>query len=202
MSKERYQYWDSGVFCSFFSEEEGRFSVVEQLLNEGKAGKIVIVTSTIALTEVLKCKGHDPITERAEQKLTDFFEYPFIKLIAAERDICELARRYVWKHNFRPKDALHVATADFALKSLGIKIEQLFSWDGDFVKRNGTTELRIPFQHPYMEQMIFDLPERHEDDDESVEQTELQAEEPSAPIPPVEGDDPKREDLPSVPHNE
>lgn len=65
-------YWDSGVFCSFFSDEPGRADLVEELLEDAHQGAITIVTSTFALTEVIKVKGHRQISEEDEQRVIDF----------------------------------------------------------------------------------------------------------------------------------
>lgn len=92
MKEFRTQYWDSGVFCSFLSKEEGRFEVVQDLLREAHAGRLEIITTSFALVEVLKLKGHASFTEESQETLTTFFEYPFIKVVNADREICELAR--------------------------------------------------------------------------------------------------------------
>ena len=155
MSEFRRYYWDSGVFCSFLGEEENRFQVVHDLLNEAHAGRLEIITSSFALVEVLKLKGHNPITEVEEGHLRTFFEYPFIKIVNADRDICEAARTFVWKHKMKSKDAVHMATADMASRIT--EVHGLFSWDSDFVKLNGKTGIDIPICHPFMNQGLLRL---------------------------------------------
>jgi predicted nucleic acid-binding protein len=109
-------YWDSSVFASYLNQEqvEDRCRTVEELLTEARAGRFEIVTSTITLTEVLRVDGAKKITEKQETKLVEFFEFPFIKLYVADREVCERARIYVWRHGFRPKDSIHIATAELA----------------------------------------------------------------------------------------
>ncbi len=143
------------VLLTFLNEEENRWKVVQDLLNEAHAGRIEIITSSFALVEVLKVKGHDPIAETIEQKLTEFFEYPFIKVVNADREICEASRRYVWKHGMKSKDAVHMATAEMAKRV--VDIHGLFSWDDDFVKHNGKTGFHIPISHPFMQQGVLHL---------------------------------------------
>ena len=155
MSDLRRYYWDSSVFCSFLNEEENRWKTVEDLLKEGRAGRIDIVTSSFSVVEVLKLKGHKPITEKLEEQITTFFEYPFIKMVDADRNICEHARRYVWRHGLKPKDAVHVATADIASKVA--PIHEVFSWDDDFLKLNGKSEIKFPVVRTYLQQQLLNL---------------------------------------------
>ena len=156
----RRQYWDSSVFCSFLNKEENRYETVSNLLKEARAGRLEIVTSSFALVEVLKIDGSKPITDKQEDDLKKFFEFPFIKLIVPDREICERARFYFWRHKFAPKDALHMATAERAGKIS--QIHELFSWDGDFYNKNGTTPVNIPISQPFVRQPLLNLPE-HED---------------------------------------
>src|ERR1039457_1395070 len=101
-------YFDSSVFMSFFNneEEKKRADIVEQILNEAHAGRLSVVTSSFALVEVLKVKGHRPLDADDEDKIVEFFQYPFIRLVDATRDVCENARRLIWSHPaLEPKDA-------------------------------------------------------------------------------------------------
>ena len=163
----RRQYWDSSVFVAYLNEEQGRSGTVEDLLNSAHAGNVEIVTSSFALVEVLKLKGSQPISERAEQELVSFFEYPFIKFFDADRNVCEQARRFVWKHGLKPKDAVHLATADIAASRVGI--DEFFTWDNDFIKFSGTGIVPFPLSQPYMQQLILRLREGEEAEDDHAE---------------------------------
>jgi len=70
--------------------------------------------------------------------------------------VCERARQLVWKYGLKPKDAVHVATAEFAAKI--VIIHELFSWDSDFTKLNGKIPT-IPFdlREPHMKQPLLKL---------------------------------------------
>ena len=156
MSELRRYYWDSSVFCSYFNKEKNRTDIVSDLLKDALAGKSEILTSSFTLVEVLKLKDGTPITQSKEQMLEDFFEYPFIKIVNAERGICERARQFVWKHGMKPKDAVHMATAEFANKI--VTINDLFSWDGDFIKLNGKIDgIQFSLSSPYMKQALLKL---------------------------------------------
>jgi len=167
MSDFRRYYWDSSVFCSFLSEEEGRFQIVQDLLDEAHAGRIEIITSSFSLVEVLNLKGNEKITEAQEVQLTTFFEYPFIKIVNATRDVCEFARNYVWRHGMAPKDAVHMASAEFAAKVA--PIHSIFSWDSDFVNLNGKTGMKIQISHPFMHQGLLRLEDSTEAESGSPE---------------------------------
>jgi hypothetical protein len=100
-------------------------------------------------------KGHAKIADDAQQKLRMFFEFPFIKIVNADRDICESARNYVWTYKMASKDAVHMATAEVA--SRVVEIHGLFSWDSDFLGLNGKTHLKFPITVPFLEQGILQL---------------------------------------------
>jgi hypothetical protein len=161
MSEFRRYYFDSGVFVSFLAKEENRAQVVHDLLKEAHSGRIEIITSSFSLVEVLKTKKHQKIGQEVQEQITAFFEYPFIKLVNADRDICELARKFVWKHSMNPKDAVHMATAQATSKI--IEIHGLFSWDDDFIKLNEKTDVKFPISHPFMLQPLLRLEEQSEE---------------------------------------
>jgi predicted nucleic acid-binding protein len=148
MNNVRRYYWDSSVFCSFFNKEQNRHEIVSDLLKDAHSGKSEIVTSSFTLTEVLRVKNSAAITQDKEKMLETFFEYPFIKFVNPDRAVCERARYFVWKHGMKPKDAVHMATAEFAARMT--TIHALFSWDNDFTDLNGKIDgisfaLRVPF---------------------------------------------------------
>ncbi|MSU48526.1 MAG: PIN domain-containing protein [Opitutus sp.] len=156
MSEFRRHYWDSGVFCSYFNKEKGRYSVIIDLLKDAHSGKSEIVTSSFTLVEVLYVKNGTPIKQSQEEMLELFFQYPFIKIVNAERSICERARQFVWKYGMKPKDAVHIATAEFAGKI--VTIHDLFSWDSDFTGLNGKIpSVTFPIREPYVDQALLPL---------------------------------------------
>ena len=105
------RYWDSSVFIAWLLPEENRKAQCQQVLREAKRGEIVIVTSAITLTEVIKLKGHPPIGEEQEDKIRKFFLHEYFVVAAVDRAIGELARKLIWRHGLKPKDSIHVATA-------------------------------------------------------------------------------------------
>jgi uncharacterized protein with PIN domain len=79
------QYWDSSVFVAYFNDEPGA-NTIETLLNEGTDGKLTVITSAFACVEVLKLKDHKHLSKEDEEMISDFFQYPFIKLVDATRE--------------------------------------------------------------------------------------------------------------------
>jgi predicted nucleic acid-binding protein len=146
------QYWDSSAFIAFLNDEDGRADTVESLLNDAKDNKLTIVTSSFACVEVLKLKNHKHLSQEHEQMISDFFEYPFIKLVDATRGICEAARHLIWKHPaLMPKDAVHLASALAYVEREYLDV--LFSYDTDFLNLDGTITQKFHIKEPYIEQL-------------------------------------------------
>jgi predicted nucleic acid-binding protein len=156
------EYWDSSVFCSFFNahKEKARAKVVRELLDEAQAGALDIVTSTIVLVEVVKLDGERRLPKESEEKISAFFEYPFIHLIEVDRSICEAARKLIWDHPaLSPKDAIHLASAIFYAGKA--TLNGLFSYDEHFTKLNGKLGTQFQITEPFMSQglLSFNAPE-------------------------------------------
>ena len=144
-------YWDSSVFCAYFNDELGRADVVEELLEAAQAGELIIVTSSFALVEVLKLEGHLPLTETDEAALLAFFQYPFVKYVDANRQLCQSARHLIWKFPaLRPKDSVHLASALAYVERE--QLDGLFSYDTDFTKLDGKITSKFPISHPFIKQ--------------------------------------------------
>jgi predicted nucleic acid-binding protein len=146
------QYWDSGVFCAYFNDESDRADVVEKLLNDGVDGRLTIITSSFACVEVLKMKDHTHLSKKDENTISDFFEYPFIKMVDATRAVCESARHLIWKHHgLKPKDAVHMASAMAYVEREYLDV--LFSYDTDFLSLDGALTQKFHIKEPYIEQL-------------------------------------------------
>lgn len=105
------RYWDSDCFLSWLNNESGKADLCGDVLVEASEGKILIVTSALTITEVLKLKGKNKIPVDQEKKVIDFFRSEYIVIRNVTRYIAECARNYVWYNGINPKDAIHVATA-------------------------------------------------------------------------------------------
>jgi predicted nucleic acid-binding protein len=138
-----------------------------EVIRAAERGEIQIVTSAVALTEVIKLnKGPIEIPKQAEEQIKGFFKQEYIIVVQVTRSIAESARSLIWTFpGLRPKDALHAATALYA------GIEFLHTFDDDFLpldEKIGTPLLKI--REPHMPQR--DLPLEPPPTESSVEPTE------------------------------
>jgi predicted nucleic acid-binding protein len=169
-------YWDSSVFVAYFNDEPGRADIIESLLNDGTEGRLTIITSAFACVEVLKLKDQKHLSKENEEMISDFFEYPFIKLVDATRGVCVAARHLIWKYpSLKPKDAVHLASALAYVDREYLDV--LFSYDTDFLSLDGAITQRFHIKEPYIEQLpLFQPPPSDngkEDDQPPPEPQEL-----------------------------
>jgi predicted nucleic acid-binding protein len=104
-------YWDSDAFLGWLQEEPGKVEKCEGTLQRAKAGEVLIVTSTLTITEVLWMRGGPKVSRDKADKLRRFFRRSYIRVRNVTRSIAESAQDLVWDNGIRPKDAIHVATA-------------------------------------------------------------------------------------------
>jgi predicted nucleic acid-binding protein len=147
----RRRYWDSAAFLALLREEAGRVDKCRAVIGEAQAGSLVIVTSTLALAEVLMLRGSQPIPKGDAEIVRRFFRNRWIVLHELDRTLAERAQDVVWDHGIAPKDAVHVATA------LDAGVEQLDTFDQPLIGKSGTLgdpPLRIG--EPGIEGSLFD----------------------------------------------
>jgi predicted nucleic acid-binding protein len=117
MSIDR-RYWDSDCFLAWLQSEAGKADACREVLEAADEGKILLITSALTLAEVLYLRGGRPIPKARKDIVVNFFKNEYIAVRNVTRHIAELARELVWDHGIRPKDAVHVATAQEARLSL------------------------------------------------------------------------------------
>lgn len=106
------RYWDACAFIAVLNKEEARLEQCMAVLEEARRGRVVIATSAVTLTEVVKQEGERPIGRENAQRIRDFFKHEYISVRDADRATCELAQNLIWDHpHLDYKDAIHVATA-------------------------------------------------------------------------------------------
>lgn len=107
------RYWDSTVFLALIKNEEGRAETCENIVNDARAGRCEIWTSTVTLVEVVKLRAREnPIDSRTEEIITKFLRNAFIKVIPLDAVTAAKARRLIWDFPWLlPRDAIHLATA-------------------------------------------------------------------------------------------
>ena len=141
-------YWDANCFIDFLKgNERGRqlVGVVEAM----ERGELQIVSSVIVLTEVLKL---DDASEESKQRIIDTFdEDEGILIVDLTRHLAEEARSFIWKHDYqkRKMDSIHLATAVYLNQYQ--PIAEIHSFDDDFLKLNGSSDIPIPIVKPNAE---------------------------------------------------
>jgi predicted nucleic acid-binding protein len=126
------RYWDSDCFLGILNEEPDKVDECQAVLEQARAGHILIVTSALTLAEVIKMKRRAPVPPEDAEKIRAFFKHSYISVRNLERYIAETARELLWQHSvLQPKDAVHVATA------VRLQIPLLNTCDGDLIGLNG-----------------------------------------------------------------
>lgn len=158
---ERIEYWDSCVFIAFLNRdtaEPKEGDIVEELLEEAREGNLLIVTSFMTLTEVVKLDGSKPKMAEDQKKLEKFFRHDYFEWVEFDREIAEAARRLMWNHPLSSKDAVHLASAA-RLIELGVKLDAVCSFnDRDFARHNGNIAgINCQIRQPTSRQMLMRL---------------------------------------------
>lgn len=124
-------YWDSDCFLGWLQEEAGKVELCRGTLERAGKGEVGIITSSLALAEVLWMRGGPKLPEDKATKLRAFFRRSYIRVYNLTRGIAESAQDLVWHHDVRPKDAVHVATA------IELKVPTLETFDDGLLKKAG-----------------------------------------------------------------
>ena len=104
-------YWDSSSFLALLQAEHGRVQACTDTLQAAKDGEFLIVTSALTIAEVLWMRGAPKVTEEKARIVNNFFRRSSIRVVNLDRAIAQRAQRLVWDNEVRPKDAIHIATA-------------------------------------------------------------------------------------------
>jgi len=134
------RYWDSSVFLAWLKNEEGNADKCGGVVKLAEQGKVTIITSALALAEVIKLKGKTKILKKDEKLISKFFENEYIAVRSVDRIIAESARHLVWQYNIDPKDSIHIATA------FNLNLTVFDTFDGNLMKHTlklGNKKLRI-----------------------------------------------------------
>ena len=107
------RYWDSSAFLARIKREPGRADVCKSILDDAKAGRCVLYTSMITLTEVVKLRrGPVQIGKEDAEAIAAFFRNDYIKLVPVDHLIATRARLLIWEFPWlSARDAIHLATA-------------------------------------------------------------------------------------------
>ncbi len=148
------RYWDSSVFLANIKNESGRGPITEEIIHRSVRGECSIVTSAIALAEVVRPARRDRVQIQSDSdlRITEFFRNPWIKLIDLTPAIATRARELQWRFGLHVRDAVHLASAMYS------KAEVLETYDDHFLKLDRTGIPGCPiFRVPVAGQMpLFD----------------------------------------------
>lgn len=120
-SEPRYIYWDACVFLHYIEGTPQWMSILDSLLEEAsETNKLIILTSTISITEVAFAKTEkdgkalDPTVESAMDALWN--DRSAVKLVEYNEIIAREARALLRLavqngRSLKPMDAIHLATA-------------------------------------------------------------------------------------------
>ena len=125
------RYWDASCFIALLNDEKGAKDC-ERIIDDAKEGKTLLYVSPMAQVEVIRPRGSaHPIPEEDKEKVQDFFENEYVKWKLIDRTIAKVSQDLCWKHQLRPRDAIHVAVA------IHLKCDLLESLDPDMLNCNG-----------------------------------------------------------------
>ena len=169
------RYWDTGPFLAWLKQEAYRIDEVEPVIRAAQDGKVLLVTSSVTLVEVVKLdQKNAPVAVPPEdaETIRKFFERSSINIRTFDRNTAALARQLIWDHGLETRDAMHLATA------VRWKMPLIETYDRkDLISLDGKVgtppiEIRTP---------KYDVPPEESDDQLSGLQTDLGFdEEPSA----------------------
>jgi predicted nucleic acid-binding protein len=155
------RYWDSCCFLGWLKSEPDKVDECEGVIRQAEAGNVLIVTSSLTLTEVIRVKGKPPLDAADEAQIAGFFKHEYILVRELDRVTAEQARRLIWEQKVTVKDAVHVATA------VRGGLTRMDTFDDKLIKRSGKIAGLIIGRPdvPHQLEMAFDaLGEEPEDD--------------------------------------
>jgi predicted nucleic acid-binding protein len=132
MSGKPARYWDADPFIAWLTPEEDKADACQPVIHAAERGEIVIVTSVLTLTEVIRLRNKVPLPRDVRDKIEAFFRHEWIVVRQLDRFLAEDARELYWDGLVDSKDAVHVATA------LRAGVVQLDTFDEGLLRRDGT----------------------------------------------------------------
>lgn len=130
MSGPDLRYWDSSCFLALIKGEKGRVEICEAINKAAFQGEHLIVTSTVAIAEVVRPfrKGPIEMTEEENAKIVAYFRNPYIRFVDLSPTLGHAARILQWRNNLHVRDSIHIASAVFA------KANVIETYDPDMIK--------------------------------------------------------------------
>lgn len=104
-------YWDSCVFIDGHQKTPGRIPHILEIEKTAKQGKYRIITSTLAIAEVVKIPNRPMLTVSEEKQIREYFLNRWVSLVPLDRPVATEAAALVRNHKLKPPDAVRLATA-------------------------------------------------------------------------------------------
>ena len=121
-------YLDSNVFIYpviYQAEYEPKAKRAKQILQNIESGKTDAYTSTLTWDEVVWVISRTLNRSEGINQGKKLLDFPNLKLIPADSQVLSHAQRLIEKHNIKPRDAIHVASA------LEKKVTEIISDDSE-----------------------------------------------------------------------
>jgi predicted nucleic acid-binding protein len=117
-------YWDSCVFLDRLKRHTTRITLLESITDAAAAGDFMIVTSSVALAEVIKLPDIGLTPPEQVARIEAFFQNPWLSIRIVDEVIAKMAAEIRRTYGVKTCDAIHVATA------LRYQIPALHTYDG------------------------------------------------------------------------
>jgi len=136
-------YFDSCVFIELLQrDDKDRTEACDYLMGLAEKKELVIVTSTVAITEVNKLPESSALPEEQSKKILAAFQRSYFKPRPVTRAVAELAHELTRTHGLKNLDAIHVATA------LLSRVSVLYTYDGPKQRRRGILRHHLSIGSP------------------------------------------------------
>jgi predicted nucleic acid-binding protein len=118
-------YWDSCVFIDRIeAKNSDRIDTLRAMTDAAERGELMIVTSALAMAEVVKLTALSEASDKEKENLiVEFFDNEYISVRNVTPAVSERARHIIRDHNLKPPDAIHVATA---LLTKGVRVLETY----------------------------------------------------------------------------
>lgn len=152
-------YWDSCVFLAYLNGENDRDKTILNSYNEIVGRKQKIYTSTIAIVEAAH-KKEEKLNKRLDpeaiEALEKFWNSESLVIVELNPIIARNARDMIRTGLpdglvLKPKDAVHITTANFLNTYLNNVILEFHTYDHPLEKYSSL--LKIPIKEPYCQQI-------------------------------------------------
>ena len=124
-------YWDSCVFLYRLNRDVERFDAIEEVYQAAVAGRLVIVTFVITITEVLCSYDEQGTKHDQSQDFERFLRRSYFVVPELTRATARRAAELAGEYNLTSRDSVHLATCERA------NVTELHSYDGSGKKGHG-----------------------------------------------------------------